>query len=184
MSEPNSSPSALESHERGVAYFRAGQYPAALKELERAAAASAAAGDKRTLAETANDLGATLQKLKQREAARKQFESALALFAELADDNKRAQALGNLGTLLADMKKYREAERTLEQAAELFHRLGEMGNEAFTLKWLSRVHLRQWDLLGALFAYERALARLEPLPPDQKMLRRLFQIPLRILSRG
>src|SRR5262245_3946414 len=108
MSDLNPSPAALESHERGVAYFRAGQYAAALKELEHAAAMSTAAGDKRTLAESANDLGATFQKLKQREAAREQFETALALFAELGDDSRRAKALGNLGTLLAELKKYRE----------------------------------------------------------------------------
>ena len=29
-----------------------------------------------------------------------------------------------------------------------------------------------------------ALARLEPLPPDQQMLRRILQVPLRILMRG
>ena len=51
----------------------------------------------------------------------------------------------------------------LEQAAEVFHRLSDRQNEALTLKWLSRVHLRHWDFLGAIFAYERALARLEPL---------------------
>ena len=184
MSNPNPSTIAAEAHERGLAYFRAAQYPEALKELERAAATSAAVGDKQTSAETANDLGATLQKLKKRDGARKQFETALTLFTELGDDNRRAQAMGNLGTLLADMKKYRDSEIRLEQAAEIFHRLGDMQSEAFTLKWLSRVHLRQWDFLGAIFAYERALARLEPLPPDQKLLRQIFQIPLRILSRG
>jgi tetratricopeptide (TPR) repeat protein len=174
----------LDSHARGIAAFRAGQYDDALKQFQIAAKEAADTQNKRAIAEIANDLGATYQRLKKRDAARKQFDTAMTLFAELGDDSKRAQAMGNLGTLLADMKKYRDAEMRLEQAAELFHRQKDMQSEAYTLKWLSRVHLRRWDFLGAIFAYERALARLEPLPPDQKLLRKFFQIPLRILMRG
>ena len=92
--------------------------------------------------------------------------------------------MGNLGTLLADMGNYRDAEIRLEQSAELFHRVGDAQNESLTLKWLSRTHLRHLDFLGAIFAYDRALARLEPLPPEQQMLRRILQVPLRILMRG
>jgi tetratricopeptide (TPR) repeat protein len=136
------------------------------------------------VAEAANDLGVTYQQLKQYEMARKNLDTAISLFAELNDDVKRAQAMGNLGTLLAEMGKYREADMRLEQSAEVFHRLGDRQNESLTLKWLSRVHLKHWDFLGAIFAYERALERLEPLSPEQKLLRRILQIPMRILSRG
>ena len=177
-------PPASDLHNQGLAQFRAGQYQAALRTFESARDQAQAAQDKPALAEAANELGVTYQQLKQRDAARKSFDTAIGLFAELNDDVKRAQAMGNLGTLLADMGNYRDAAIRLEQSAEVFHRAGDMQNESLTLKWLSRIHLRHWDFLGAIFAYDRALARLEPLPPDQKMLRRILQLPLRIMMRG
>jgi tetratricopeptide (TPR) repeat protein len=91
--------------------------------------------------------------------------------------------MGNLGTLLAAQGKYQEAEIRMEQAAEIFHKLRDYQSEALTLKWLSRMHMQHRDLFGAIFAYERALARLEPLPPPQALLRKLLQIPLRMLNR-
>jgi len=171
-------------HDQCLAQFRAGQYQAALHTFETARDQAQAAQDKVGLAEAANDLGVTYQQLKQRDAARKSLDTAISLFTELNDDVKRAQAMGNLGTLLADMGNYRDAEIRLEQSAELFHRVVDAQNESLTLKWLSRTHLRHLDFLGAIFAYDRALARLEPLPPEQQMLRRILQVPLRILMRG
>ena len=175
---------ATDPHTQGVALFRAGQLDEARRAFETALAEAQATQNTVAVAEATNDLGVTLQKLKQRDDVRKQFETAIALFAELGDDQKRAQVLGNLGTLLADMKKFRDAEIRLEQAAEIFRRLGDQQNESLSLKWLSRAHLQHGDFLGAIFAYERALARLEPLPPDQALLRKILQIPLRILARG
>lgn len=179
----NASPTS-DPHGQGVALFRAGQLAEARRAFESALADAQAAQNKLGMAEASNDLGVTLQKLQQRDGARKNFETAITLFAELNDDTRRARALGNLGTLLADMKKFRDAEIRLEQAAEIFRRVGDQQSESLTLKWLSRAHLKHGDFLGAIFAYERALARLEPLPPSQALLRKFLQIPLRILSRG
>ena len=178
------SPSNTDWHAQGVSHFRAGQLDAAQLAFESAWAEAQRANDKRRSAEAANDLGVTFQKLKQRDRAKRQFETAIALFAELRDDPRRAQALGNLGTLLGDMRKFREAEVRLEQAATVFHQTGDLRSESLTLKWLSRVHLQHGDVFGALLAYERALARLEPLPVGQRLLRRFLQIPLRMISHG
>ncbi|MCA1555034.1 MAG: hypothetical protein LC737_11735 [Chloroflexi bacterium] len=82
------------------------------------------------------------------------------------------------------MRYFREAEARLEQAALLFHHAGELQDESLTLKWLSRVHMQRGDVFGALCAYERALARLEPLPVPYNLLRRFLQIPLRLIARG
>jgi tetratricopeptide (TPR) repeat protein len=175
---------ASDLHAQGQAQFRSKKYGDARRTFEKARELAEAAQNKPAVAEAANDLGVTYQQLKQYEMARKNLDTAISLFAELNDDVKRAQAMGNLGTLLAEMGKYREADMRLEQSAEVFHRLGDRQNESLTLKWLSRVHLKHWDFLGAIFAYERALERLEPLSPEQKLLRRILQIPMRILSRG
>ncbi len=170
-------------HAQGVTYFRAGQLEQAKQAFESAWSGAQSANDKRSSAEAANDLGVTLQKLKRRDQAKRQFETAVALFTELGDEQRRAQSLGNLGTLLGDMRQHREAEARLEQAAGLFHHAGDLRSEALTLKWLSRVHMQHGDIFGAILAYERALARLEPLPLSQKLLRRLLQIPLRMIAR-
>jgi len=179
MANPN-----IDWHAQGIAYYRAGQLDEAQRAFESAWNAAQRANDKRSAAEAANDLGVTFQKLKQRDKAKQQFETALALFGEVGDAQRRAQTLGNLGTLLGDMRKFKEAESRLEQAAELFHHAGDVQNESLTLRWLSRVHMQHGDVFGAIFAYERALARLEPLPFAQKLLRRFLQIPLRLIARG
>ncbi len=175
--------SKTDFHAQGVAHFRAGEFAEAQCAFESAWAEAQRVNDKRRAAEAANDLGVTFQKLKQRDKAKHQFESALALFTEVGDQQRRAQTLGNLGTLLGDLRKFTEAESRLEQAALLFHTAGDVQNESLTLKWLSRVHMQHGDIFGALFAYERALARLEPLPLSQKLLRRFLQIPLRMIAR-
>ena len=178
----SNSPASPDYHAQGLTYFRAGQFDQARKAFESAWSEAQRANDKRSSAEAANDLGVTLQKLKAREPARRQFETAVALFTEVGDEQRRAQALGNLGTLLGEMRKHREAEARLEQAAGLFHHAGDLQSESLTLKWLSRLHMQRGDVFGAILAYERALARLEPLPLGQRLLRRLLQIPLRMLA--
>ena len=169
--------------ESGVQHFRAGQLDDARKAFESARTVAHGADNKLGEAQALNDLGVVCQKLKLSEIARQHFDNAVHLFAEIGDDVKRAQALGNLGTLLAEQGKYQEAEIRMEQAAEIFHKLRDFQSESLTLKWLSRMHMQNRDLFGALFAYERALARLEPLPPQQALLRKLLQIPLRMLNR-
>lgn len=177
-------PQRSDWHAKGIHYFRSGQLDEARHAFESAWREAQQAENKLAAAEAANDLAVTYQKLKQREIAKRHFETAISLFAAVGDDLKRAQAMGNLGALLADMRKFREAEVRLEQAAEVFHKLGDKQSEALTLKWLSRTHMSHGDYFGAIFAYERALARLEPLPFAQKLLRKFLQIPLRMLARG
>ena len=180
----NSPTPSSPSHQKGIELFRAGQYDEARRAFEEARAEAQRADDRQAEGQALNDLGAAYQKLRQHDQARQSFEAAIRLFADLGDDRRRAQAMGNLGTLLGEMKKHREAIIRLEQAADVFTRIGDKQSAALTLKWLSRTYLQNWDFLEAIFAYERALARLEPLPPDQALLRKLLQIPMRILSRG
>ncbi len=177
------SPSFEQLRESGVQYFRAGQLEAAHQAFEAARTVAHGTANKLGEAQALNDLGVVCQKLKLSEIARQHFDMAVHLFAEIGDDTQRAQAMGNLGTLLAAQGKYQEAEIRMEQAAEIFHKLRDYQSEALTLKWLSRMHMQHRDLFGAIFAYERALARLEPLPPPQALLRKLLQIPLRMLNR-
>jgi tetratricopeptide (TPR) repeat protein len=174
---------ANPNHARALEAYRAARYDDALRLLAMARDEARKAANRAAEAESLNDLGVVLQKLKKRDEARKQFEAALAIFAQTGDERGRAQALGNLGTLLGEMHRKREAVASLEQAQEIFTRLGDRQNAALTLKWLSRAHMQNWNPIEAIFAYERALARLEPLPPAQALLRRFLQIPMRLLQR-
>lgn len=172
---------ANPNHARALDAYRASNYAEAARLLATARDEAHRAGNRGAEAQALNDLGVVNQKLAKREDARKQFEAAVAMFAQIDDEHGRAQALGNLGTLLGDMHRKREAVASLEQAQELFTRLGDKQNAALTLKWLSRAHMQNWNPIEAIFAYERALARLEPLPPAQALLRRFLQIPMRML---
>ncbi len=174
---------ANHNHARALEAYHAAQYDEALRLLATARDEARSADDCDAEAQALNDLGVVNQKLAKRDEARQQFDAAIALFAQTGDERGRAQALGNLGTLLGEMRQTREAVTRLEQAQDLFTQLGDKQNAALTLKWLSRAHMQNWNFLEAIFAYERALARLEPLPPAQALLRRFLQIPMRILQR-
>ncbi|MBI1800229.1 MAG: tetratricopeptide repeat protein [Chloroflexi bacterium] len=178
-----SSPSS-DLHAEGSAHYRAGRLHDARRAFEAALTGARASGNLAAEAEAANNLGVVFQKLKRRAEAHQQFETSVALFVQVGDAPRRAQALGNLGTLLADMRKFKEAEARLAQSAEIFHQQGDRPSEALTLKWLSRTHMQHLDFFGAISAYERALARLEPLPAGQRLLRAFLQIPLRLLAHG
>jgi tetratricopeptide (TPR) repeat protein len=177
------SPSYEQLREAGVQHFRAGQLSAARQAFESARLAAQQNANPQGEAEMSNNLGMVCQKAKEYDAAYQHFDAAIHLLASIGDDVKRAQAMGNLGALLAEQGKYKEAEIRLEQAAEVFHKLRDSQNEALTLKWLSRIHMQHRDIFAAIFAYERALARLEPLPPHLSLFRKLLQIPLRMLNR-
>ncbi len=171
------------AHVTAIEAFRAGQYEVSLRLLTTACDEARSAANRDAEAQALNDLGVISQKLKKRGEARKQFEAAIALFAQTGDERGRAQALGNLGTLLGEIRRPREAVAQLEQAQDIFTQIGDKQNAALTLKWLSRAHMQNWNPIEAIFAYERALARLEPLPLGQALLRRFLQIPMRILQR-
>ncbi|MBI5879302.1 MAG: tetratricopeptide repeat protein [Chloroflexi bacterium] len=174
---------ANPNHARAIEAYRAARYDEALRLLNTARAEAQASGDSAAEARALNDLGVVNQHMGKRDEARVQFEAAIALFAQAGNEHARAQALGNTGTLLGEMRNPRDAAARLEQAQEIFTRLGDKQNAALTLKWLSRMYMQNWNFVEAIFAYERALARLEPLPPGQALLRRFLQIPIRILQR-
>ncbi len=172
------------SHTKAIEAYRTGQHGDALRLLETATAEARRSGDRAAEALALNDLGVVSQEMRRYDDALRHFEAAMAIFGALGDERARAQTLGNLGTLLGEMRKPRDAAARLEQSAEIFTRLGDKANAALTLKWLSRAHMQSGNFLEAIFAYERALARLEPLPPHLALLRRFLQIPIRILQRG
>ena len=172
------------THSRAIEAYRAGQHGDALRLLESAAAEARRRGDRAAEALALNDLGVVAQNLRRYPEAQRHFEAALALFDAPGDERARAQTLGNLGTLLGEIHRPREAAAKLEQASELFTRLGDNAGASLTLKWLSRTHMQRGSFLEAIFAYERALARMEPLPPHLALLRRFLRIPMTILQRG
>ena len=92
---------APSTHAQGVALFRAAKYEEARAAFEAASAQARAAQDKRAAAEAANDLGVTLQKLRQRQAARAQLESVThaANFPSAASGARFWSKAGNLTAL-------------------------------------------------------------------------------------
>ena len=134
-------------------------------------------------AQVANDIGVVYTVMQRWQEAEKSLDEAHNLFTKQQDYRGEAQALGNLGSLFRAKGDLKAAAANLQLAADRFHLVGDNEHRAMTLKILSMVRLSQFRLLQAVAAYDAALA-CNPNPSVwQRLLRKLFAIPLRMVSR-
>ena len=75
-----------------------------------------------------------------------------------------------------------EAQAYLEEATSLFAAQGDRQRESDTRRALSLAFFRQWRFMDALAAYSAALDCAPRLSLGQRLLRRLFALPLRLLA--
>jgi tetratricopeptide (TPR) repeat protein len=169
--------------DRGRSLYRQGDLSGAQRLLHQAYEAYKQSEDQGGVAEAANDLGVLLTAQRQYGEAETWLRDAQRRFADLRDYDGEAQTLGNLGSMYQARGELVQAAAHLKQAADLFRLVGGHEDRAATLKTLSVVRLRQLRFLEALAAYDAALACYPQPSLLQRLLRRLFGLPLRLLQR-
>jgi tetratricopeptide (TPR) repeat protein len=168
--------------EQGRLCYRQGEYQDALSHLAAVHAHYLEENNENLTAQVANDIGVVYTVMQRWQEAEKSLDEAYNLFTKLQDYSGEAQALGNLGSLFRAKGDLKAAAANLQLSADRFHLVGDTERRAMTLKVLSMVRLSQFRFLQALAAYDAALA-CTPNPSGwQKFLRKLFAIPLRMLS--
>ena len=169
--------------EQGRVYYSHGEFKEALACLHLAHDRYRVDGDRKQIAETANDLGVVYTVLRRWKEAETWLDQAQRLFGEIEDLAGEAQTLGNRGSMYRSRGDWRQAAASLKLSADRFHVVGDGAQRAVTLQSLSLVRLRQLRPLQALAAYHTALD-CQPNPTwFQKLLKTLFGLPLRILQR-
>lgn len=168
--------------EEGLRLYRLGDYEAAASLFKEAEGVFAEAGDIRGQGEMFNNLGVLHLQAQQWAEAEEAFERAGDKFVSAEDNLGRAQTLGNLGELFRRRGQREEAVDSLKEAASLLREIGEREEEAKTLELISRIRIEQRRWLEALHFYDLSLACVEPPRLKERILRRLVQIPLSMLT--
>jgi tetratricopeptide (TPR) repeat protein len=169
--------------DQGRAAYRRGEFNEALSYLDRALEQFRAHGNREQEAETSNDIGVIYTGLREWTQAEKWLTEAHRCFVELQDYDGEAQTLGNLGSMFRARGDLKQAAANLQMSASRFHLIGDEERRGATLRVLSVVRLSQFRFLQALAAYETALACLPHPTAIQRLLRKLFALPLRLLQR-
>ena len=169
--------------EEGIKLFRFGEYDTAASCFDEAHALYVEADSTRGQAEMLNNLGAVHIQKEHWDEAAEAFKEAQAIFESLEDKDGQAQTLGNLGTMYRHQGDKEVAVEHLKQAASLFHETADAGKEAATLRVISRIRLGQARWFEALHFYDLSLSCVQRPGLKQRILRRLVQVPLGMLSR-
>ena len=171
----------IESHQRGLQLYEAGQLARAQAAFSEAAIEYRSAGDLAMAGEMLNNVGVVQRGLKEWEAALAAVEAALTLFRELNDRQREAQALGNLGSIRMEMNDLDEAGKALSEAVEIYNELDEREERGFVLNLLGQVRIKQGRHYDGLLDLEAGLADREQLSGQQRWLKKLLKLPAKLL---
>jgi len=129
-----------------------------------------------------NNLGLIHTQEERWEQAVEAFNKARTTFESLEDKDGQAHALGNLGDMYRHQGDKETSVEYLKEAANLFHETGDWEKETTTLRVISRIRLGQARWFEALHFYDLSLACVKPPGLKERILQRLVQIPLNMLS--
>jgi len=182
MAEEDKAVKAEDLKEEGIRLFRFGDYDEAAELFDEAHSLYVELGDAKGQAEMLNNLGAIHTQEGRWNEAAESFNQAKEIFDSLGDKDGQAQTVGNLGTMYRHQGDKENAVDHLRSAADLFHEAGERSKEAATLRVMSRIRLGQARWFEALHFYDLSLACVQPPGAKERILRRLIQIPLNMLT--
>lgn len=169
--------------EKAMELYRRGEYPGAAASLTEARALFQAQGARREEAEALNNLGVVHLLLEHWGEAAQALEQARVAFVELEDLGGQGEALGNLGVLYRRRGDAEGAVATLKDAADLLQRAGKWEAAMHTYRAAARIRLGQGRILEFLHFYDLSLACFDKPSWGNRLLRKLIQIPLGLLTR-
>lgn len=174
--------SATDQHDVGMVAYEEGDYETAIAAFQEARRVWREIGDTYAEADSLMSEGVAHTRMKNYDRAEDAYSEALALFTQIDSTEGQATVMGNLGTLLYMQGDAARAIGYLDRASDLFYELGESDREAETLQMLARAYLSKLDWVNSLLAYDRALSRMDSLTGQQKFLRMLCSIFLKLIG--
>jgi len=183
MMEEGKAAKAEHLKDEGIRLFRFGDYDEAAALFDEAHGLYVELDDRKGQAEMLNNLGAIHRQEERWNEAAESFNQAKEIVDSLGDRDGQARTLGNLGTVYRHQGDKENAVDHLRSAADLFGEAGERSKEAATLRVISRIRLGQARWFEALHFYDLSLACVDAPGAKERILRRLVQIPLSMLTR-
>ncbi len=180
MSPDPPPPASIE--EQALRAYRAGRHLEAAAGFHAARLAYRACGHRPKEAEMANNQCVALLQAGQPTEALQAVEGTPEAFAALGDDLGEGQAYGNLGAALRAIGSYESAEVAYQKCVQLLARAGAHEARAQALQALSEVQLRRGRPVEALATMQRSLEENPAGGLRKLLLRRLLDLPWRLLG--
>jgi len=167
----------------GKSAYQQGDFIAAGRAYEAAAASYQAAGDPLNAAEMRNNSSVAYLQAGERQAALNAVEGTPSIFASAGDVRRQGMALGNLGSALEANNRLAEAAEAYQQSADLLSQSGEQDLRAYVMKSLSALQLRKGQHVEALATMQAGLEGMEHPKPQERLLKRLLRAPFKFLGK-
>lgn len=175
------SPRGLKAE--GQRLYAAGDYLEAAGSFAAAARAYREVQEPLEAAELENNRCVSLLQIGRGEEALEAVRGTEEVFREAGDLKRQAVALANLGAALEETGDKAGAADHYTRSADLLEELGEDELHLQVRKSLSALQLKNRDTLGALVSMRRGLEGEGRRGPVQRILKKLLEIPFKLLSR-
>ena len=160
--------------EEGLQLFRAGRHEEAAAKFAEAQQLFADEGNEKEFAECANNRGVCWRQAARFEEAAAAFEEARPLFQSLDDAVGEGQVVGNLAALVESQGDKQHAAELYQEAIDLFTRAGAKDYVKDTYTALSKLKLKQRDVVGAMTAFDSGLEQLDKPNLIERMARKII----------
>ncbi|HIE58246.1 MAG TPA: tetratricopeptide repeat protein [Anaerolineales bacterium] len=166
------------------AAYRRGDYEAAVQSFNAARESYLAIGDELNAAEMANNASVALLQNGKAEEALQSVIGTAAIFAAAGDHKRQAIALGNQAAALEEMKRLDEAEQLYWQSAEILKNINETDLRLSVMQSISALQLRSGRQLQAVATMQSGIDGIEKPTFKQRALKRLLEIPIKMIGDG
>lgn len=163
--------------------YKNGDYLSAAASFEAAAHSYSTAGDEITAAEMRNNCSVAYLMGGDAVAALAAVDGTPEVFSNNGDTRRQGLALGNLGAALDSLNRVDEAVVAYEQSADLLKQAGENDLYMKVVQSLSALQLKRGRQVEALATMQAGLADIKNPNPQQKLLKKLLQLPKKFLGR-
>lgn len=163
------------------AYTR-GENMSAGRNYEAAAEGYQSLDDPITAAEMRNNSCVAYIQSGDGDSALRVVEGTAEVFANIGDIRRQGMALGNLGSALEAVGRLNEAIDVYQQSASLLEQAGETKLRANVMQSISALQLKTGHQLEALATMQAGLESIEKPNPRQRMLKKLLQMPYKLLG--
>ena len=160
--------------EEGLKLYRAGRYEEAAAKFAEAQLEFATEVNHKEVAECANNRGVCWRQAAKFEEATAAFEEARPLFQGLNDLVGEGQVVGNLAALLESQGDTKHAGEMYQEAIDLFTQAGAKDYAKDTYTALSKLKLKQRDVVGAMTAFDSGLEQLDKPNLIERMARKII----------
>jgi tetratricopeptide (TPR) repeat protein len=160
--------------EEGLKLYRSGRYEDAAAKFAEAQQLFSSEGNYKEVAECANNRGVCWRQAAKFDEATAAFEEARPLFQQNNDMVGEGQVVGNLAALVESQGDKQRAAELYQEAIDLFTKAGAKDYAKDTYTALSKLKLKQRDVVGAMTAFDTGLEQLDKPNLIERMARKII----------